>query len=227
MSTPTTTGTTGTSSSNPYAFLNGSTASTVSAAKEQSDRFLKLLTTQLKNQDPLNPMDNAQMTSQMAQISTVSGIETLNASMQAMGTQFVQLQALQGAGMVGRDVLLPGNELAINTVGGVATGQGSFQIDSAASSASVDILNGAGAVVNTIQLGAVGKGRHDFSWPAGAVTDKDNYSFQVKATSGGTAVTTTALMRDRVDAVNTGGTTLTLELQRNGSVDYTTIKALN
>jgi flagellar basal-body rod modification protein FlgD len=223
----TTTGTTSTTGTNAYSFLNGSTATTVSAAKEQSDRFLKLLTTQLKNQDPLNPMDNAQMTSQMAQISTVSGIETLNASMQAMGTQFVQLQALQGAGMVGRDVLLPGNQLAISTVDGSATGKGSFDIASAASSVNVDILNGSGVVVDTLKLGAQDKGRHDFSWPAGDVTDQAGYTFKVTATSGNTALTATALMRDRVDAVNTGDKTLTLELQRSGAVDYSTIKALN
>ena len=56
-----------------------STASTQLSAKEQSDRFLTLLVTQMKNQDPLNPMDNAQITSQMAQISTVSGIDKLAA----------------------------------------------------------------------------------------------------------------------------------------------------
>jgi flagellar basal-body rod modification protein FlgD len=51
---------------------------------DAQDRFLKLLTTQLKNQDPLNPMDNAQMTSQLAQISTVDGIEKLNATLQKL-----------------------------------------------------------------------------------------------------------------------------------------------
>ena len=55
-----------------------------SATTEAQDRFLKLLTTQLKNQDPLNPMDNAQMTSQLAQISTVDGIEKLNATLQKL-----------------------------------------------------------------------------------------------------------------------------------------------
>lgn len=62
----------------PYAADNGTASSssskTTSAMAEQEDRFLKLLTTQLRNQDPLNPMDNAQMTSQLAQMSTVSGI---------------------------------------------------------------------------------------------------------------------------------------------------------
>ena len=70
----------GTSASTAATTASAAAASNVGAAtaKEASDRFLKLLVTQLKNQDPLNPMDNAQMTSQMAQISTVSGIEKLD-----------------------------------------------------------------------------------------------------------------------------------------------------
>ena len=68
------------------------------------DRFLKLLVAQMQNQDPLNPMDNAQVTSQMAQINTVSGIEKLNTTVPGLNSQFVQLQALQGATLVGRDV---------------------------------------------------------------------------------------------------------------------------
>ena len=74
--------------SDPYAAINAaaksaSTTST-SAVDEQQNRFLKLLTTQLKNQDPLNPMDNAQMTSQLAQMSTVSGIEKLNTTLNSL-----------------------------------------------------------------------------------------------------------------------------------------------
>ena len=76
----------------------------------------------MKNQDPLNPMDNAQVTSQMAQINTVNGIEKLNTTVQGLNSQFVQMQALQGAALVGRDVVLQGDRLAID--GGVGRGEG-------------------------------------------------------------------------------------------------------
>jgi flagellar basal-body rod modification protein FlgD len=69
------------------------TASTTDAAAT-ADRFLKLLVAQMQNQDPLNPMDNAQVTSQMAQINTVNGIERLNTTVQGLSGQFVQMQAL-------------------------------------------------------------------------------------------------------------------------------------
>ena len=79
-----------------------------------ADRFLKLLVAQMQNQDPLNPMDNAQVTSQMAQINTVTGIEKLNTTVQGLSTQFMQLQAMQGASLVGRDVIVAGNKLSID-----------------------------------------------------------------------------------------------------------------
>ena len=90
----------------------------------RADRFLKLLVAQMQNQDPLNPMDNAQVTSQMAQINTVNGIEKLNTTVEGLSSQFMQMQALQGASLVGRDVIVPGSQLDI--VDGV--GQGGFEL---------------------------------------------------------------------------------------------------
>ena len=66
---------------------------TTTKAEDQQTKFLTLLTTQLKNQDPLNPMDNAQMTSQLAQISTVDGIERLNATLASMMSSTSETQA--------------------------------------------------------------------------------------------------------------------------------------
>ena len=89
----------------PFATLNGSNTPRPESSQDMSETFLKLLVTQMQNQDPLNPMDNAQVTSQMAQINTVSGIEKLNTTMQGIAAQFSQSQALQGASLVGHDVM--------------------------------------------------------------------------------------------------------------------------
>ncbi|MDQ6680312.1 MAG: flagellar hook assembly protein FlgD, partial [Pseudomonadota bacterium] len=72
-----------------------SLAANSSDATVTADRFLKLLVAQMKNQDPLSPMDNAQVTSQMAQINTVSGIDKLNKTVEGLSSQFAQLQAVQ------------------------------------------------------------------------------------------------------------------------------------
>ncbi len=208
----------------PAAATGSSNASGVTTAKEASDRFLKLLVSQLKNQDPLNPTDNAQMTSQMAQISTVSGIEKLNTTVEGLNSQYVQMQALQGASLVGKSVLLLGDKLSV--IDGHQ--QGSYEIDSAADQVKAELLSPAGLVVDTLNLGAQSSGRHDFGWPGGsAVPESAGYRFRITATSGATTVTSTPLMRDTVDAVNTGGAALTLELVRSGKVAYAAIKALD
>ena len=86
---------------------------TTTKAEDQQTKFLTLLTTQLKNQDPLNPMDNAQMTSQLAQISTVDGIERLNTTLASMMSSTSETQALQMAALVGHGALVDGNNLPL------------------------------------------------------------------------------------------------------------------
>ena len=207
----------------------GSSAASASAAsattaKEASERFLKLLVTQLQNQDPMNPVDNAQMTSQMAQISTVSGIEKLNNTVEGLTSQFVQMQAMQGASLVGKEVILKGDKLSVS--GGVAGGV--YQVDAAAKSVKAEILSPAGQVVDTLSLGAQAAGRHDFVWPGGsAVSEAAGYRFRITAASGNTPVGSSTLMRDKVQAVNTNGAALTLELVHNGPVPYAAIAAVD
>jgi flagellar basal-body rod modification protein FlgD len=190
-----------------------------------ADRFLKLLVAQMQNQDPLSPMDNAQVTSQMAQINTVTGISQLNTTVTGLSTQFMQLQAVQGASLVGHDVIVPGNMMSIDAT--TAVGQGGFQIATPADAVKVEILSPSGAVVQTLNLGAQGAGMHSFDWPAGTATDSSALTFRVTATSGGVAMASTALMRDRVDAVSTDGGTFNLELDKSGLVPYSSVKSLD
>jgi flagellar basal-body rod modification protein FlgD len=200
-------------------------SSAAADAAMTSDRFLKLLVAQMKNQDPLNPMDNAQVTSQMAQINTVTGIDKLNSTVAGLSAQFMQMQAMQGASLVGHDVIVPGNKLDIDAATGV--GQGGFEIQTPADAVKVEILAPSGAVLQTLNLGAQGAGMHSFDWPAGTATDSSGLTFRVTATAGGVAIASTALMRDRVDAVTTNGNSFNLELEKSGSTPYASVKALN
>jgi flagellar basal-body rod modification protein FlgD len=200
-------------------------ASSLASASDagSQDRFLKLLVTQLKNQDPLSPMDNAELTSQIAQINTVTGIATLNTSVQALSGQFLQMQTLQGASLIGKDVIVPGNKLDITD----GVGQGGFELAAAADSVKVEVLNAAGTVVDTVQLGASNAGVNGFNWVAGKYDNSSGLTFRVTATSGATKLDTTLLMRDTVNAVSTSGNSLTLELDRSGSTPYSSVKAIN
>ena len=102
-----------------FATMNGTkSAATANSAADTQDRFLKLLVTQMKNQDPLNPMDNAQVTTQMAQLSTVSGIDKLNATLQALSDSMSSNQSLQAASMIGHGVLVAGKGIELANGGG-------------------------------------------------------------------------------------------------------------
>ena len=137
----------------------------------------------------------------------------------------MQMQAMQGATLVGHDVIVAGNKLDIDAA--TATGQGGFELQIPADAVKVEFLSPSGAVVQTLNLGAQGAGMHSFDWPAGTATDSSGLTFRVTATAGGVAIASTPLMRDRVDAVTTNGNSFNLELEKSGSTPYASVKALN
>ncbi|MFO1293352.1 MAG: flagellar hook capping FlgD N-terminal domain-containing protein [Rubrivivax sp.] len=207
--------------------LNGTKSGTAAAGASAggqgtADTFLKLLVTQMQNQDPLNPMDNAQVTSQIAQINTVTGIQSLNTTVAGLGAQFTQLQALQGVSLVGRDVTLEGNTLPVAN----GQGAGAFALAGTADAVKVEVLTGAGRVVDTLQLGALGSGQHAFQWAAGKNADGD-YRFRVSASAGAATVGATPLVVDRVLAVSLAGGKLMLDTLRSGVVEYSAVQSVN
>jgi flagellar basal-body rod modification protein FlgD len=191
--------------------MNGTPKAT-SKTTEAQDRFLKLLTTQLKNQDPLNPMDNAQMTSQLAQISTVDGIEKLNATLNKLVSSSVDSEALQAAALVGHNVMVNGSGLELTSAGAA----GGVELASAADKVDVTIKDANGIVMTTIKLGRLDAGVHDFAWDgktdAGTQAVAGSYSISVSATQGSDKVTATALQLGGVQNINQSsqGTTLNL-----------------
>lgn len=192
-----------------------------SSAKEQSDRFMKLLVAQMQNQDPLNPMDNAQVTTQMAQISTVSGIETLNTTVSGLNSQFLQLQAMQSAALVGHDVAIEGDTLRVRE----GTGDGGFELGTAAQDVKVEILNSAGTTIGTVELEDLEAGRHDFSYAVPDAYKDKPLTFKVTATNGKTNVETMSLQHQRIQAVSAFGDTLAFELANGDRVAYNAVWA--
>lgn len=195
-------------------------AATLPSAADQSANFLTLLTTQMQNQDPLNPMDNSQLTSQLAQISTVSGIDNLNQAIQQLASVQLQSQALQGAALIGRSVMIAGNDLQPDANGKAG---GGFELAGAADSVTVSVTDSAGNVVDTIALGAQSAGRHSFDWQA---PGQGSYTFAVSAKSGSSAVAATTYAVDQVSAVYTSGTALNLETNHHGDVALGDIAAI-
>ncbi len=204
---------------------NGTTSSTKTSqtdAAASQDRFLKLLVAQLNNQDPMNPMDNAQMTSQMAQINTVSGIQQLNETIKSMATQFTSMQVMQGASMIGREVLTVGNTLAVS--GGAA--KGAVELAGAADRVTVQIMSPGGQLLDTLSLGNLPAGRTNFSWDASKYTGTGTPTFKITATQGTTAVSATALTRNAVESISSDTAGMTLTLKGGTTVKYDAIKAI-
>ncbi len=199
----------------------GSGAGNTMDPKASQDRFLKLLVAQLNNQDPLNPMDNAQMTTQMAQINTVSGIQELNATLKGMATQFGAMQQLQGTSLIGREALIEGS--ALGFAGDV--GRGAMHLNAAASEVYVDIMGTNGEIVETLDFGALGAGQHAFNWAGEGIDPATVAGFRVRASAGGVPVTATSYTRLTVSSVGFANGAMNLQLQDGRAVGYDQVKA--
>ena len=226
MTTTATTGASGTALALMAAVNGASTATASSATTDAQNRFLKLLTTQLKNQDPLNPMDNAQMTSQLAQISTVDGIEKLNATLQKMLASTVDSEATQAAALVGHQVMVAGGSLQLGASGAV----GGVDVSSSADQVAVTIKDSNGLAIRTINLGSLAAGTHNFTWDgatdAGAAAVTGAYSIAVVAKQGSATVPATALQLASVYSINRSTQGVTLDLGQLGLAKMSDVKQI-
>ena len=195
----------------PSATSSTSSTSSASAAASgtltESD-FLTLLTTQLENQDPLNPQSPSDLAAELAQFSTASGVQTLNTTIGATS-------GIQATGLVGKNVAVSGNTLVLSN----GTAQGAFNLSAAASDVKVTISDPSGSVVDTVDLGAMSAGNQTFSWngesSSGTNQSAGNYSYAISATSASAATKVTATPYSVVPVTSvimggSNGTTLNL-----------------
>ena len=188
-------------SSTPSATPSIANADSLSATQ---DRFLKLLIAQMQNQDPLNPMDNSQVTSQMAQLSTVTGINKLNDLVSALSGSFSATQSLQAAGMIGHGVLVPGNALTLAAGNAIAA----VNLPQAVDQLTITIKDASGATVHSANLGAQAGGITTFQWDGtkdnGSAAPDGQYTYAIQAVAAGQSVSTTALSYGKVSSVTLG-----------------------
>jgi flagellar basal-body rod modification protein FlgD len=213
------------SASNPFAaYGTGSTAKP--AEQDLQDRFLKLLVTQMKNQDPLNPLDNAQVTTQLAQISTVNGVERLNATIQAIADNFTAGQSLQAAGMIGREVLVPGSTLQL--AGGTA--RFGIELTQPGDEVKVRIHDGGGREIQVMNLGPRAAGSLELVWDGktsdGSQAADGNYSISVAALRGDQKVEAQALAAATVQGVSQGNKGVQLDVGPLGMVGLADIRQI-
>ncbi len=194
----------------------------------QSD-FLKLMTTQLQNQDPMDPMDNGDFLGQMAQFSTVTGIEQLSKSFETLAQSLGQNQTLQAASLVGKDVLVP-VEFGERTA--EASMSGAVELDAAAEEVLVDVYSPNGERIRRINMGASGSGMHDFVWDGrrddGSMAPAGVYEFRATARSGSRTEALDTFLNTRVESVSVGrdGGGLSLAVQGLGEIDFSDVRRI-
>ncbi|MDE2431005.1 MAG: flagellar hook assembly protein FlgD [Burkholderiales bacterium] len=209
------------------ATMNGTASGTSkTSAQDAQDKFMTLLVTQMKNQDPLNPMDNAQVTSQLAQLSTVSGIDKLNATVTALNANFQTGQNLQSASMIGHGVLAQGN--AINLVDGKSIY--GIELPLAADKVDVTIRDSSGVVVRKISVGSLPAGVNALTWDgktdAGAVAPNDVYKFDVSASTAGKDLAPVGLAFGVVSSVTSNAQGVKLNVANVGDINTTDVRQI-
>lgn len=214
------------------AAANANTSSLTSATQSQ---FLTLLVTQLQNQDPMNPMDNAQVTSQIAQLSTVNGINQLNSTLLALSGQMDVSQSMQAAGLIGKSVLVPGSKISLgsNPVDPTIKQTTPFGVDiiSPAAHVMATILDGGGKAVRQLDLGAQPSGVLSLQWDGkadgGAPLPDGAYTVQVAATdANGSPVSVSTLTSGTVGSVSYASNGLRVDLGLMGSFALSDIKKI-
>src|SRR5690349_7613589 len=151
--------------------------------------FLTLMITQLKNQDPMKPLDPSQYVGQLAQFSQVSGLADMNKQITSLTDSLRGNQVLGGAGLIGRTVIAPGNSIYLPEASGDTPRgpQGLVNVPAGASSVKLVVKDSSGALVNTIALDNQ-KGPQDFTWDGttstGAAAAAGGYKIEVGAKVG-------------------------------------------
>jgi flagellar basal-body rod modification protein FlgD len=188
------------------AVANSSASKSTDTVQGEQDKFMKLLVTQLQNQDPLNPMDNAQVTSQLAQLSTVTGINKLNDTLETLRGDQQSSQAMTATNLIGKAVLTPGKSLTLGVTaeasdakdGKAATpevhgGIFGFSLGSGAAQVTAEIVDQHGKTVKTITSQNVDAGNYPVYWSGdtdveGVQAPLGQYTVKVTASNGGAAL---------------------------------------
>ena len=188
--------------------------------------FIALMTTQLKYQDPTQPQDSTQFVAQLAQFSSVSGIEQMNTSIGSLMEQLKSSQALNATSLVGHSVLIKANSLPVSAGQSV---YGAVDTPTGASNINVTVVDGSGQVIKHLSV-PTESGLSHFSWDAtddaGNAVAAGAYGFSATANVAGQSVAATTLLANRIDSVTIDPATNSLQLNTDslGSVTLADVK---
>lgn len=218
----------GTASSQQAQSSSNSASSNPLGQLSQSD-FLKLITTELKNQDPTKPVNEGQMLAQMSQIASTSSIQNLQKSFDQFVQGMQSNQTIQAASLVGRNVVVPSSSGALSSNGQLS---GAVNLPNSVGSLDVSIYDGSGALVRTIALGQQSAGQVPFTWNGtdanGNPVPAGQYTVKATSVTGGKNTSQTVLMSGTVSSVQMGSnaSSPTLAVQGIGNVSLSDIQQI-
>ncbi len=191
--------------------------------------FLKLMTTQLENQDPFKPMESGDFLGQIAQFGTVAGIEDLQESFGDVAQSLYSGQALQAASLVGRQVMVP-VDMALMEPG---QGQwGAADLPASASDVTISVHDQSGAVVRRMSLGPSPPGLAEFRWDgrddSGELVQPGIYAFRAQAHGAGETEAAGVYLAAGVESVSLGNRdgALTLHVEGLGEIDFSKVRRI-
>jgi flagellar basal-body rod modification protein FlgD len=193
---------------------------------ETQTRFMTLLIAQMKNQDPLNPMDNSQMTSQISQLNMVSGINKLNTTLAAMAGDVQNGESIKAAALLGHDVLVPGSHLQLSQ----GKAEMGMELAQPADDVKVTIRDSSGNVVHTMDLGPQEAGVQSLVWDgvtdSGTAAADGSYKFGIEALRDGEKLKPTLLSFGKVDNLSLSGGLAKLNVPNLGDFALTDIREI-
>ena len=209
-----------------------SSTTTASTSADLQNNFLTLLVTQLKNQDPTNPMENSELTTQLAQINTVSGIEKLNTTLGAISGQINSNQSVQSTAMIGHGVMIAGNTVLAGkaTDGTMSTTPFGLELERAAGSVTATITDNSGKVVRTLDLGAQTAGVHSYSWDGtqndGTSAPDGSYTISFNASNNGEQMVVQPLKYALVNGITNDSSGAVLDLGLAGTTTLSDVRQI-
>lgn len=209
-----------------FASGNEAAASNKNGVVDPQDRFLKLLVTQMQNQDPLNPLDNAEVTSQLAQISTVTGLDKLNDTLKLMVSDLDAMRSLEATSMIGHGVLIQGTSMKLEDELAIAGVDLPQPVDELV----VSIQDSSGITIRNMALGEKSEGVNTFVWDgvtdSGTAAVNGNYNFTVSAKQGDKDISATTLSLTTVNSVSPDEKGAILDVGEFGFVGMSDIKQI-
>ncbi len=202
------------------------------------EEFMKLMLTQMNNQDPFKPMEDGEFLTQMAQFSAVSGLKDIKDSFASLSDTLKSSHALQASSMVGRKVLIPGNVAKLAPQGEIS---GAVELPASSSNLKIHIMDSQGQEVKTLDMGSQSKGLVNFKWDGmkqsldqeGELVNDGraiagNYSIKAEIVAEGKQQSVKTLVMDSVESVSLGANAqgMTLNLANGDATVMSSVKQI-